>query len=161
MTPMTRTIISLLLGCSLLGCNSQVAPPDDIGRICEMLRLARFSDAEIVESIDDHGGFHGDGEYWAKLRISDATALKLLSAAETGTDWKPLSGIGDLRLLPLDSRLPLNSPSGIYFFRDFQPEWYPEYESNNRPPHDRNSYNFVFAVFDPETKQLFVYNLDT
>ena len=132
-----------------------------MGRVSEMLQLARLSDADVLESEDTHGGFHGDGEYWATLRLSPASVKMLMSATEDDDGWRPLSELGDLSLLPLDSRVPIHAQNGIYFFRDFQPEWYPEYESNNRPPHDRSSYNFVFAVFDPETNHLFVYNLDT
>ena len=42
---------------------------------------------ELLESIDTHGGFHGDGEYYAAYRISDAAFVATLSQA---AGWQPL-----------------------------------------------------------------------
>ena len=46
------------------------------------------SDVQIIESCDDHGGFHGDGEYYLVFDTSEKQISEYLKATPWNSQWQ-------------------------------------------------------------------------
>lgn len=55
--------------------------------------------AKYLEEKDTHGGFHGDGEYYAKIQLSQRDAEKFIKEGIDNGTWSNL---------PLDKDLPIH-----------------------------------------------------
>lgn len=136
-------------------------------RASRLIQTALDRNVQLIEYYDDHGGFHGDGSTWIVFAFSPEEQSKFIQAIRRRTDWhqlplaQQLQKLGRILQPDGDTKLPTRLSHGYYYFHDFQPEWYPDYEDTRRPVHDRSSYNFVVAIFDVENHMLYIYNLDT
>ncbi|MBQ3135616.1 MAG: hypothetical protein IJB75_07395 [Oscillospiraceae bacterium] len=129
----------------------------------------RVGDYEIVESLDTHGGFHGDGTYYLILDCSKnrEKALKAVSK----WDRLPLpenvklmmyGGMKNGRYYGYHLAEEANMPrieNGYYVFRD-------RYRGGNDPSDDsellsRYSFNFTIAVYDADTDRMYYFEYDT
>lgn len=120
----------------------------------------------VVEEVDTHGGFHGDGTYCLILDCSEnkEKALKKVS------DWKelPMSDnihslmYGGLRFngqgLAEEAKWP-KVENGYYFFEDRHSE--SKDSSDDSQLFYRHSYNFSIAVYDTDTNMFYYFEFDT
>ncbi len=121
---------------------------------------------EIEKEIDTHGGFNGDGDYFARLKCSNISYDKLSS------NWKvlPLSDELDsiMKMEQCDSdsckdvyekySIP-NITNGYYYFLDCHSESNNKYDDPDL--NNRSSWNFTLAIFDMDTNIIYYYKLDT
>ena len=123
---------------------------------------------ELLESIDTHGGFHGDGEYYAAYRISDAAFVATLSQA---AGWQPLPLPEELEIL-IYGKSKAGSASGPYLKKASVPRitdgyWYfsdrfdPSAPQRSRPVLTRGAFNFSIVIYDAESGILYYAELDT
>lgn len=114
----------------------------------------------IVRQKDTHGGFLGDGDYFAKikcnnLKVSDLTKswykLPLTEELKEVTemmhcDDKECKNIYEKYNIP-------NIENGYYYFLDRQ--------NDNTNINERFSYNFTLAIADLDNSTIYYYELDT
>jgi len=150
----TTLALALLCGCSSDGRYSSAR---------SHIRRLIPGGARRLEQSDTHGGFHGDGRLWQVYELPGELASRFREGAADSANWQPLPLPDELRRLSgmYHDRLPWNAGAGFYYFHDFQPEWYPDYESLARPVADRPSCNFLIIIFDSRSGKIFVDNLDT
>lgn len=119
--------------------------------------------AKVVAKYDDHGGIHGDGTLWQVHQLSGQARADFEAGIEKDPDWKALPLPEELKRLSSAFRdaFPHDLSKGRYFFYDFQPEWYPQHETNKKPVWDRPSINFIIILYDPETGTIYVDNEDS
>ena len=126
-------------------------------------------DFTVVDELDTHGGFLGDGSYYLILDCSQNRE----KALEKVAGWKklPLSenldlimyggnrdGVGYSYNLAEEAGIP-KIENGYYFFEDRHSE------SNNSEDDselfDRYSFNFSIAIYDSDTDKLYYFDFDT
>ena len=123
---------------------------------------------------DNHGGFHGDGETYAKIIFSDES---FCDAIKQNSEWSDLPLSENLNVVVYGGTLPNGEPwgsfiedendqpliptisNGYYFFKDRH------YESRNRKDDslifERYSFNLTLAIYDSDSKVLYFYEIDT
>ena len=138
----------------------------DIGRKLDL----ELTLATLEEYRDTHGGFHGDGETFARIRLTEDAAGEAVSRMLHGGPWwkaLPLTEELDRVLYGTGTEPPLfhdengdpllpEIKKGWYFFYDQQGDPYIEESLFSRP-----SFNFSLAIFDKETGMLYYFDLDT
>ena len=121
---------------------------------------------KIISEIDNHSGFNGDGDYFAKIKCSN------INKEELSRHWKklPLSDTLDTvsKIDKCDSKgcmniyekykIP-NITNGYYYFLDRHPESKNKYDDKNL--NNRTSYNYTLAILDKDTNTIYFYELDT
>ena len=121
---------------------------------------------QIKKQQDTHGGFLGDGDYFAKIECKKINYKKLSEGWEklpipselvkatkmTMCDDKECSDIYEKYSIP-------NIKNGYYYFLDRHPDSKDKYDYNNI--NNRSSYNYTFALLDMDTKTIYYYELDT
>ena len=123
----------------------------------------------VVEEMDTHGGFVGDGSYYLILDCSDNTEDALSIVA----DWNELPLSENLNLimyggekdgktygydLSEEAHMPVIE-NGYYYFEDRHSE--AKDVSDDSELFSRASYNFSLAVYDSETNRLYYFEFDT
>ena len=124
------------------------------------------SSCQIVREIESHGGFLGDGEYFARITCSK------ISVSDLSSNWKELpitDSISEiLEMIKCDNsrctdtftryEIP-NDINGYYYFYDRHDLATDRYDSTDI--NTRSSYNFNLAVLDIDNKVIYYYELDT
>lgn len=141
---------------------------DYISNTTEYFGFAK-KDFAIVEELDTHGGFHGDGSYYL---ILDCSGNKE-EALEIVQDWKklPLSenlnllmyggekyGINYVYELAEEAHMP-KIENGYYIFEDRHSE--SKDSADDSGIFGRYSYNFSIAVYDSDIDKLHYFEFDT
>ena len=154
---MNKKIIFLLILVFLFsGCFST-----EIKYISKRLNI-NLDSCKIIESKDTHGGFLGDGKYFAKVSctnvdINNWKKLPLSEELQKIVDMKWCDGKGCH-----DIYEKYNIPkimNGYYYFYDRNSE-----STNPKDDTDlnnRNSYNFTVAIYDSDNKIIYFYEVDT
>lgn len=153
-----KKIIMLFITIFILaGCN--IGRKEYISKIIEL----NLKDCSIKYEKDTHGGFLGDGDYFARIGCP--------SARNFSSNWKslPLStAIEDvMNIKQCDNECKTvfekyNIPevkNGFYYFLDRHSDSkdkYSDTEINNRL-----SYNFSIAIYNSDNNILYYYELDT
>ncbi len=132
------------------------------------------SSGEIRVYNDTHGGFLGDGEAYAEIVFPDDAFCEALSSS---TEWLPLPLSRNLSVavyggtirngesrssLIKDKNDELLIPeitAGYYFFTDRHSE--SKDEKDDSLIFERYSLNFTLAIYDPSTRTLYFYAIDT
>lgn len=124
-------------------------------------------DFSVVEELDTHGGFQGEGSHYLILDCSDnkETALEIVR------NWKklPLSknlnhimyGEEDINFeinLAEEAHIP-KIENGYYIFKDNQLKGTDI--SNDSALLNRSSFNFEIAVYDCDTDKIYYFKIDT
>ena len=153
-------MIIILLSIICSGCTSK---KKDV--ISERLELD-LSECKITKHKDTHGGFLGDGDYFAKIECTNKIDETIRS------NWKELP-ISDeintiLELVQCNSTscksaydkygIPKIS-NGYYFFLDRH-----SMSTGNKDDSElntRSSYNFSLGIYDLDTNIIYYYELDT
>lgn len=126
-------------------------------------------DYSVVEELDTHGGFNGDGAYYLILDCS-SNREKALKTAES---WNrlPLSENLELMMyggtkdgvtygyeLAKEAHMP-EVENGYYMFEDRHSE--STDSADDSALFDRYSYNFSIAVYDCDTDRMYYFEFDT
>ena len=124
------------------------------------------NNCRIIKERDTHGGFLGDGEFYAEIRC------KNINLEELSSNWKkmPLSkSLNDITEMVwcdynkcgnLYEKYDIpNVNNGYYFFLDRHSDSKDKYDSTDL--NNRSSYNFTLAMYDDESKIIYYYELDT
>ena len=127
-----------------------------------------LSAGQVVEHLDTHGGFHGDGRAYLELRF-EGEAAEALAGAITGREgWEPLpltanlSGAVDGCLSEDEAgKIPKISAirNGFYCFLDRHSESTDEKDDSEL--FSRHSFNCSLAIYDLEEDTLYYFTLDT
>lgn len=125
-----------------------------------------ISSCKILSEENTHGGFHGDGEYFAKIDCSS------LDNFDRFYKWKKLPLSQNIQeamnmeycdnnkcVSTLDKYNIPKIESGYYVFIDRHPEDKNTFDDTDL--NNRYSYNFSLAMFDNKTKIIYFYELDT
>ena len=116
-----------------------------------------------IEEKDTHGGFHGDGETLAKVKLSSEQGQEFIKEIKKNEHWEKLA-IPEMLSnymhngLDKDVEIP-NVNNGYWIFINRYHEVSDKY--NYMEIFDKPSYNFSVAVFDTDTNILYIYSLDT
>ncbi len=114
-------------------------------------------DFTVVEEIDTHGGFHGDGSYFLILDCSDNKD----KALEKVKNWNKLPLSENLNnvmygnSLTEEAHLPIIE-NGYYMFKDRQTDG-----TDDSAIFDKASYNFSIAFYDSDTDKMYYFDFDT
>ena len=155
-------VISSLAGCT----------PSDKATVEKSLEIS-LKNAEMIESKDSHGGFHGDGtffcslecpsdsvlnqiesnEHWHELPLSDNLNKLVIGETDGMTTYYPVFADEDGNIL-----FP-QVENGYYFFKDRYDEAEDEYDDADVL--NRGSYNFTFALYDSDNHKLYYCEIDT
>lgn len=159
-------VVSLLMvGTMVIGCSNK----EDIYK--QMIGVTIPEDSTIIRNEDTHGGFHGDGDYFGEIQLTEEGSKEFIISIEETGQWskEPLSdGINHLLfggeyngpgVNSMQDVIPNNITNAIYFVRDRFAETYPEDAETNML--ERGAYNFTIAVFDLDTNKLYIYEMDT
>lgn len=135
----------------------------------ELRKMAKYcgvntADAVLLEGMDDHGGFQGDGTTWLKLQFS--------GAPEFGEGWKELPMSEPVTTLChgienehghfgpyMDPGLIPEVENGYYLFYDRHSESSGPYDDSQVLK--RASFNFIIAVYDTDTNLMYYVKHDT
>lgn len=164
----TLTLISIIIAILLTGCSSN--GDSDIKNDVSKALGVDVSSAEISESIDTHGGFHGDGTTFVSMEITDeATAEKIK------TEWNELPLTENLTALVYGVKEDTSSigpyvtedgetlfpqiENGYYYFNDRHSE--SNDGSDDADVLNRHSFNFIISIFDTDTNRLYYCKFDT
>lgn len=165
-------LIFLILAVMLTACNGESAP---LRQISDTLG-ADISSAAVLENLDTHGGFHGDGKTFLKLQFSTSQSNTFCAEIQDSDYWHslPLSentaralygsygdGYSHAPLFQNDNGDPLlpEVENGYYFFCDRHSE--AADPADDSALHSRYSWNFTIAVYDADTMTLYYFELDT
>ena len=160
-------ILSLLLGISG---NRQLANQFSMANMSQTLQVA-LAQGIMIENIDTHGGFHGDGQ---SLTVWNSILEQIL----TDPDWKELPMTDNLEALlcgvVYDTGLSITEigpcvdfseeqlpqiQNGYYYFVDRQAE--SEMQHSDAQIMERASLNFSIALYDVDTDTLYYIEVDT
>lgn len=126
-------------------------------------------DFSVVEELDTHGGFHGDGSYYLILDCANnkEEVLKIVK------DWKKLPLSENLNLimyggekdgvtygyeLAEEAHIP-KIENGYYIFKDRSSESIDT--TNDSELFDRCSFNFSIAIYDCDAEKMYYFEFDT
>lgn len=117
-------------------------------------------DFTVIEEVDTHGGFHGDGSYYLIMDCSKnrEKALKIIN------DWNELPLSENLNSIMYESDLAEEAKmpkleNGYYRFYDRHSE--STDSSDDSELFDRASFNFSLAVYDSDTDMMYYFEYDT
>lgn len=132
---------------------------EDVSLIADISHTlaTEISQGQVLEHWDDHGGFHGDGSTFVKIKaavqIPETKYWHPLPAPENIA--KALSFCRDekdLREIP-------EVANGYWFFQDRHIQ--SMYPASYAAIHQRSSWNFTLAVYDTDTEMLYYFEFDT
>lgn len=123
------------------------------------------------EKIDTHGGFHGDGDYFAKIKVPKDDFNTLYKKASKSKEWKslpienkiaiPLLYGGDYNNISYGTlgngkKIPKNIKHGLYYYKNKYKEMYPDDKDNYDIP-----FNYIVSVLDKDNNLIYVYEFDS
>lgn len=150
-------LISLFLFIAVTGCTNKYA----------VKRIEVNNDSCYVErEINTHGGFLGDGEYFARITCSN------LDANQLSNNWRKLpltDSINQIMNLIMCDNNECKNPLSRYEIPDIVDGYYlfVDRHSESVNKHDdedinnRSSYNFNLALCDINNNTIYYYELDT
>ena len=153
-----KKILSIFILCLIVGCSLE----NKQGTILKRMEI-NDSKCKIEKDIDNHKGFLGDGDYFAKINCSKINLSK---------NWKklPLSDslnqIVQMEQCDADGckniykkfSIP-NIKNGYYYFLDRHNESKNKHDDTDL--NNRSSWNFTLAILDSDTNTIYYYELDT
>ncbi len=131
------------------------------------------SGGNVLEDTDTHGGFHGDGETRIVLQFSNDKVLEQIRGSK---DWKAFPveetvailayGVTEKTESTIISRGPyITKEGGMPWIPEIQNGYYrliDRHEENGKTNLlERNSLNFILAIYDADTGKLYYCEFDT
>ena len=158
-------VLIVICGILLAICISGCTYSNKIEHISKNMEI-NLENCKIEEDKDTHGGFLGDGEYFAKIICTEN------EDREIKANWKKLPLSTELQevmeLIQYDNdggktayeryNIP-NLEDGYYNFYDRHSE--SADNKNEEELNSRSSYNFSLGIYDSENMILYYYELDT
>ena len=150
-------IFILALLCLTIGCGKQ-----------DILKKIELNDnkCEIKSELDTHGGFLGDGDYFAKIKCSKINYNKLsknwkkLPLSDSLNQVTQIKKCNDKDCKNIYERFSIPSiENGYYYFLNKQAKSKNKYDDTNL--NDKTSLNFILAIMDMDTNIIYYYELDT
>ena len=135
-----------------------------------------LSSATILQNMNSHGGFHGDGDTYVKAAFTDDEGKSFVKELENTTGWSKSPLTDNLNIIVYGKRsateivgpyvandngetyFPFVS-NGYYFFLDRHNESKNIKDDTNLLK--RASFNFTIAIYDIDNHILHYYELDT
>ena len=133
-----------------------------------------ISGGEITVFEDSHGGFHGDGALYAEVKFPDSSFSDRVSL-----EWKPLPLGTELRIVCYggtdkngyscaphirdvegNARIPQIEDGYYYFIDNYTAERVADRYDESEFLY-RSSFNYTLAIYDSDTKILYVFEYDT
>ena len=118
---------------------------------------------EIEKKEDSHGGFLGDGEYFAKIKCSKIGKLsnnwKKLPLSEQLREIMEMKRCDGRGCMNIYEKYSIPNIKGYYLFLDRHSEAKDKYDDTNI--NKRSSYNLTLVLLDIETNIMYYYVLDT
>lgn len=157
----------ILLGLILFFFWEWCSPAQKLSNIEKDLKISAPGGSSVTDYEDDHGWF-GDGETNAEVLFPGNTdKSKIGIVSQNG--WQSLPMPEDLSALIYGNesyggcgngriRKTKNIKSGLYFYRDRVSA---DNSDRTRPPPDRFSHNFTFALYDAGKHILYYYTYDS
>ncbi len=152
---MKKIVIIIMFLLLLSGCRK-------INKISDTIEI-NLDNCKIVSDKDTHGGFLGDGDYFAKISCDNVDLtdnwkeLPLSESINTILRVKQCNGDGCKDVYERYN-IP-NITNGYYIFIDRHDESNNKYDDSEL--NNRSSYNFTLAILDKETNTIYYYELDT
>ena len=126
-----------------------------------------------IEYMDDHGGFHGDGENFVKIEFDKANGLNFLSQIEQNSGWNKIPLSENLNLIMyggsrnnIDYAYNLAEKTGIpeikngyWYFIDRHSD--STDKKDDTELFDRYSLNFTLAMYNTDDNILYFFEIDT
>lgn len=152
----------VILVFSLTACSIGEDTPKDYFGFCK-------EDFTILDEVDTHSGFHGDGSYYLILDCSKNKE----KATEILSEWIELPISENLELimyggekdgisygynLAKEAEIP-KIENGYYYFYDRHSESADSKDTSAL--FDRGSFNFSFAIYDSDTDKMYYFEFDT
>ena len=154
-------ILEIFLAISITGCtfNNKV---EHIGKNMEL----NLKNCKIEKDKDTHGGFLGDGDYFAKIICTDEVDSEITS------NWKELPLSEELQKVMNMIRYDNDDSYNVYgnynipkiengYYNFFDRHTDSTDNKNDKELNTRSSYNFSLGIYDSGTKTLYYYALDT
>lgn len=126
-------------------------------------------DFSVIEELDTHGGFHGDGFYylildcsenkqvalenvsgWETLPLSENLALIMYGGHKDGM-WYGYNLAEDANIPPIEN--------GYYIFKDRHSD--SSDSADDSELFNRHSFNFSIAIYDSDTDIMYYFEFDT
>lgn len=158
------SLFAFITSCSLF------TEQTDLEFLSSKLNNLDITNGEILYFNDTHGGFLGDGECYAEVKILDNSVsdkiknewhkLPLTDNLNTviyGGEVETEFGPGTV-LSFVDDKIPVIK-NGYYYFEDRHSD--SKNKKDDTDIFDRYSYNFTVAIYDLDTHTLYFYALDT
>lgn len=151
---MKKILLLIIFLIPLSGCS--INKKNDIGKTINL----DMKSCNIIEQKDTHGGFLGDGDYYAKIKCNNfsltsewnelplSNNIKEIMNMEQCDD-KGCHNVYDKYNIP-------NISNGYYYFIDRYNMSHDDTDLNSR-----GSYNFSLAIYDINTNFIYYYELDT
>ncbi|MDD4760670.1 MAG: hypothetical protein PHU66_07665 [Bacteroidaceae bacterium] len=161
-------LLLLIIICSLTGCFSQSINK----RISNTIEIRLPTNLKI-DYEDTHGGFHGDGETFAKIEFDTSEAENISLQITNHKGWRNLPLSENLNLIMYGGEKNnveyvynfaerLGIPyieNGYWFFTDRHRE--SSFSEKDEDLFQRNSFNFTLALYDTDTNTLYYFEFDT
>ena len=163
---------------AMTSCSSQSSAENYTSRVLGV----DFSEGQVLKYINTHGGFHGDGECYIKISLTEDQIKSVIKEVKINDMWRELPISDELNSIvqspgvvggvnvKADFKESLSSPieTGYYYFND-RHVCSQQCQCGITDKRDytkvfgsgRASYNFTVAVFDIKTRTLYFYSLDT
>lgn len=157
-------IILIFCGVALLFVSRYMLNNNKLTNISKNLGIDA-TNCKIVEDKNTHGGFLGDGEYFAKLTCNEQeeTGIKInwieLPLSEELVKAMEIKQCGDNGCKDSFERFDIPKENGYYTFTDRH-----SYSTNHKDDseiNNRSSYNFSIGIYSNDSKNLYYYELDT
>ena len=168
---MNKKIICLILileAVLLSACGSKdsIEPTLDISKMIDI----EIKDHNMINHIETHGGFHGDGTTFYSMEIVNNDTIE-----EIKSEWKEMPLTENLTALVYGLKDETSSigpyisedgealfpkvENGYYYFYDRHSESKDRFDDTDVL--DRHSFNFIIAIFDTDTNRLYYSKFDT
>jgi hypothetical protein len=127
----------------------------------------------ILKKDDSHSGFHGDGEFYSEVQLTENGVKEFVQSANKTGVWHSYPLPKDIEVLlyggeymgvgygigKKSKSIPKDIQHGIYYIKDRLAERNPSMENTNIL--SRGAYGVTISILDFDTKKLYIYELDT
>ena len=125
-----------------------------------------LKNCEIETDKDSHGGFLGDGDYYAKIKCTNINYDELVINWNNLPLSEPLNEVTHMVQCDEESCRDMyekfsipNITNGYYYFLDRHPDAENKYDDTEL--NNRSSWNFTLAIIDNDNNTVYYYELDT
>lgn len=124
-----------------------------------------IKECKIENDVDTHGGFLGDGEYFAKIKCPTVKNAQIIKKWRKYPMSEELQKVLEIKLCNSDGCEDVydryNIPKlevGYYYFLDRHSDAKDKYDDKSI---NRSSYNFSLGIYDFANETIYFYELDT